>query len=99
MFLCLFVCIFVARIVVLCFMFGVSFVTLLLCYVRCICSFACFVVLHFRWFSACDVALWVFAIYGKLPNLETSLFGSCMLCCVYVYDAYALPNSARALFA
>ena len=73
----LFVCIFVARIVVLCFMFGVSFVTLLLCYVRCICSFACFVVLQFRWFSACDAALCVIAIYGKLPNLEVVSFGNC----------------------
>ena len=81
------------------FMFGVSFVTLLLCYVRCICSFACFVVLQFRWFSACDAALCVIAIYGKLPNCETSLFGSCMLCCVYTCDAYALPNSPHALFA
>ena len=61
--------------------------------------FACFVALQFRWFSACDAALCVIAIYGKLPNLETSLFGSCMLCCVYVCDAYALPNSAHALFA
>ena len=40
-----------------------------------------------------------FAIYGKLPNLENSLFGSCMLCCVYTCDAYALPNSPHALFA
>ena len=43
------------------------------------------------------------ALYGKLfvtlPYLETSLFGSCMLCRVHTYDAYALPNLAHVLFA
>ena len=84
-------------------MFGVFYLSR--CFVLCpmYLFFRMFVALLFRLFSACDFALCVIALYGnlprRLPNLETSLFGSCMLCHTYACDAHALPNLAHALFA
>ena len=89
----LFVCISVARIVVLCFMFGVSFVTLLLCYVRCICSFAC---LSFcssdgsqRVMLRCVLLPYMLScLICKLPYLEVA----CCVACILVMRTHCLTR-------